>query len=228
MTEKKARMTTPSVIPGLIGDPAFRHPRLRSGIQYFCFCFAGCRPARRGEEDCGVSPPHDEVLLFRQKDPKPVAPGRGPQRGCLCPGPWCVGCGTRCAQTVLAPIWKGRDRGAAPPGGARNEPLPLLLPSSPARSGIQRSVIPDLDRGSSIFAFVLRGFGPARRGEEDCGVSPPHDEVLLFRQKDPKPVAPGRGPARRRQDRAVAVTPSVMLGLIGYDGKRQRILLTND
>ena len=28
-----------------------------------------------------------------------------------------------------------------------------------------------------------------------CGVSPPHDEVLLFRQKDPKPFAPGRGPA---------------------------------
>ena len=39
-----------------------------------------------------------------------------------------------------------------------------------------------------------RGFGPARRGEE-CGVSPPHGEVLLFRQKDPKPWAPGRGPS---------------------------------
>ena len=32
----------------------------------------------RGEA-CGVSAPHDEVLLFRQKDPKPWAPGRGPR-----------------------------------------------------------------------------------------------------------------------------------------------------
>ena len=35
-----------------------------------------------GEEACGVSPPHDEVLLFRQKDPKPVAPGCGPSGAC--------------------------------------------------------------------------------------------------------------------------------------------------
>ena len=26
----------------------------------------------------GVAPPRDEVLLFRQKDPKPWVPGRGP------------------------------------------------------------------------------------------------------------------------------------------------------
>ena len=39
----------------------------------------------------------------------------------------------------------------------------------------------------------MRGFAPTRRGSEECGVSPPHDEVLLFRQKDPKPLAPGRG-----------------------------------
>ena len=49
-----------------------------------------------------------------------------------------------------------------------------------------------LDRASSVFS--LRGFGPARRGE-GCGVSAPHAEVLLFRQKDPKPLAPGRGPS---------------------------------
>ncbi len=103
-----------------------------------------------------------------------------------------------------------------------------------------------------FLSFLLRGFAPARRGEEDCGVSAPHDEVLLFRQKNPKPVAPGRGPpegvpvprslvcglrnslrsdsprrqmegtgpghspARRRQERAFAVTPSVMPGLIGH------------
>ena len=28
----------------------------------------------------GVSAPHAEVLLFRQKAPKPLAPGRGPRR----------------------------------------------------------------------------------------------------------------------------------------------------
>ena len=28
-----------------------------------------------------------------------------------------------------------------------------------------------------------------------CRVSPLHDEVLLFRQKDPKPFLPVRGPA---------------------------------
>ena len=53
------------------------------------------------------------------------------------------------------------------------------------------SVILDIfNRGSSVFIF-------------SCGVSPPHDEVpstgsgqaLLFRQKDPKPLAPGRGPS---------------------------------
>ena len=48
---------------------------------------------------------------------------------------------------------------------------PSALPSSPM------SLIGDPE--SSIFS---------------CGVSPPHDEVLLFRQKDPKPLAPGRGP----------------------------------
>ena len=40
----------------------------------------------------------------------------------------------------------------------------------------------------------MRGFGPARRGGEFCGVSAPRAEVLLFRQKDPKPWAPRRGP----------------------------------
>ena len=39
--------------------------------------------------------------------------------GCLCPGPDCLGCGTRFAQTVLAPTNRARDWGAATPGGAR-------------------------------------------------------------------------------------------------------------
>ena len=37
--------------------------------------------------------------------------------GGLCPGPVCLGCGTRFAQTVL-PLHRIRDRGAATPGGA--------------------------------------------------------------------------------------------------------------
>ena len=64
---------------------------------------AGFRPRTpRGEGFCGVSAPHAEILLFRQKDPKPWAPGRGPP-GAFAPVPKGLGCGTRFAQTVLAP-----------------------------------------------------------------------------------------------------------------------------
>ena len=51
---------------------------------------------------CGVSAPRDAVLLFRQKDPKPGVPGRGPS-GAFARSQL-LGCGTRFAQTVLAPI----------------------------------------------------------------------------------------------------------------------------
>ena len=49
----------------------------------------------------GVSAPHDEVLLFWQKDPKPFPPAHGPA-GLLRPSTESHGCGTRSAQTVLA------------------------------------------------------------------------------------------------------------------------------
>ena len=39
-----------------------------------------------GGGSCGVSAPHDAVLLFRQKDPKPWAPGRSPP-GAFAPVP---------------------------------------------------------------------------------------------------------------------------------------------
>ena len=42
---------------------------------------------RRGDGACGVSAPRDEVLFFRQKDPKPGAPGRGPS-GAFAPVPF--------------------------------------------------------------------------------------------------------------------------------------------
>ncbi len=58
----------------------------------------------------GVSPPYDEVLLFRQKDPKPFLPVRGPSdiaEKQFLRGPWSStpnqdGSETRCAQTVFA------------------------------------------------------------------------------------------------------------------------------
>ena len=57
----------------------------------------------RKERNAGFRPrTRAEVLLFRQKDPKPWAPGRGPS-GAFAPVPKGLGCGTRFAQTVLAP-----------------------------------------------------------------------------------------------------------------------------
>ncbi len=158
---------------------------------FLSFLLRGFAPARRGEEDCGVSAPHDEVLLFRQKDPKPVAPGRGPQEGV--PVPRSLVCGLRNSLRSDSPRRQngnGRDRGTAPPGGARTTASSCHArssiesrtgPAPPAVIPAPPPVIPDPDRGSRVFVFA-------------CGVSAPHDEVLLFRQKDPKPVAPGRGP----------------------------------
>ena len=68
---------------------------------------------------CGVSPPHDEVHLFRQKDPKPLAPGRGPG-GAFAPVPI-----SRAAELASlrqsSPPQSLRDRGAATPAGAGND-----------------------------------------------------------------------------------------------------------
>jgi hypothetical protein len=50
---------------------------------------------------CGVSPPRDESLLFRQKDPKPFLPVRGPE-GAWAATPNHNGSETRSAQTGLA------------------------------------------------------------------------------------------------------------------------------
>ena len=76
----------------------------------------GFVPARRGSEECGVSPPHDEVLLFRQKDPKPGAPGRGPS------GAFATVPKVRAAELALlkqsSPLNRVRDWGAAAPAGA--------------------------------------------------------------------------------------------------------------
>ena len=57
--------------------------------------------------------PADEILLFRQKDPKPFSPVRGPT-GSFATVPKQEGSGTRYAQTTLAekPI---RDSRSATP-----------------------------------------------------------------------------------------------------------------
>ena len=88
-----------------------------------------------GRKACGVSPPHGEILLFRQKDPKPWAPRRGPS-GAFASVPNGWGCGTRCAQTVLALILDSglrRSRACRRPGfGAMGWRcfLPSVIPDS--------------------------------------------------------------------------------------------------
>ncbi len=93
MTEKKhkddypfchARLDRASRVLGL--HAGFRPRTTRGGD-------CGVSAPRDEGEGCGVSPPHDEVLLFRQKNPKPVAPGRGPQEGV--PVPRSLLCGLR-------------------------------------------------------------------------------------------------------------------------------------
>ena len=68
-------------------------------------------------ELCGVSAPHAEVLLFRQKDPKPGAPGRGPS-GAFAPVPK-VRAAELASLKQSSPPNRVRDRGAATPAGAR-------------------------------------------------------------------------------------------------------------
>ncbi len=111
---------------------------------------------------CGVSPPHDEVLLFRQKDPKPVAPGRGPQEGV--PAPRSLVCGLRNSLRSDSPRrhMEGTGPGRSPARRRREAFLSCpalscwhscsLLLSSPTPP----AVIPDPDRGSRVFVFSLR------------------------------------------------------------------------
>ncbi len=94
----------------------------------WCLCVGaglGARPSFLFS--CGVSPPHDEgrrivgcrphttrSFCFGKRTQNQWRPGGAPQRGSLCPGPWCVGCGTRCAQTVLAAKMEGTGPGHSP------------------------------------------------------------------------------------------------------------------
>ena len=120
-----------TLVPDLIGDPG--HLR---GSRVFAFfiredkdsgspigvgddrgeVLAGFRPRTTRGRFCGVSAPHAEVLLFRQKDPKPLAPGRGPT------GAFATVPNVRAAELASlkqsSPPTRIRDWGAAPPAGA--------------------------------------------------------------------------------------------------------------
>ena len=82
-----------------------------------------------------------------------------------------------------------------------NAPSPYPLPVGEGKKR-QRDWIPDLVGNDRLgrAGMTERGRGacgvsaPHAEGGGFCGVSPPHGEVLLLRQKDPKPWAPGRGP----------------------------------
>ena len=78
--------------------------------------------AKSGPRLDGVSPPYDEDLLFRQKDPKPLAPGRGPI-GAFAPVPF-VWAAELVSLRQSSPLNRLRDRGAATPEGADEMLLP--------------------------------------------------------------------------------------------------------
>ncbi len=129
----------------------------------------GFAPARRGS-----------FALLRTgsfvsaKGPKTIGARASPS-GCLCPSPGCLGCGTRFAQTVLAPeevTGLGRSHARR-----RREMKPFVG----ASFFLSLSVILDIfNRGSSVFAFSFvkarddtqvvpyRNMVPARRGGSVC------------------------------------------------------------
>jgi len=60
------------------------------------------------------------------------------------------------------------------------------------------------NRGSRFSASVLAGYYLTDLLEElYCGLSRPRDESLLFRQKEPKPCLPVRGPSEPAQKQAL-------------------------
>ena len=107
LSHDKAPSLTPSMQDNSL--PCHRQLRWRGII-------AGFRPRTARGDSCGVSPPHGEVLLFRQKDPKPWAPGRGPS-GAFAPVPFVWAAELASLKQSSPPYWI-RDRGAAAPAGA--------------------------------------------------------------------------------------------------------------
>ena len=131
---------------------------------------------RGGRGACGVSAPHDEVLLFRQKDPKPLAPGRGPS-GAFAPVPT-VRAAELAALRQSSPYNQIRHWGAATPAGAmrwRHEMARLQLQRITTRSFATLRMtdwekqIPRFARNDNLevdillFIPVARGMGPSSR-----------------------------------------------------------------
>ncbi len=88
-----------------------------------------------GSSDAGFRPRTTRSFCFGKRTQNHWRPGVAP-RGCLCPGPGYVGCGTRCAQTVLAPK---QDSGPGRSHARRRRDKAFAV-----------LVIPDPDRGSSV------------------------------------------------------------------------------
>ena len=118
-----------------------------------------------------MSPPHDEVLLFRQKDPKPLAPGRGPS-GSFAPVPT-VRAAELAALRQSSPYNQIRHWGAATPAGAmrwRGYNWQRITTRSFAtlRMTDWEKQIPRFARNDNLevdvlsFIPVARGMGPSR------------------------------------------------------------------
>ena len=124
------------------------------------FCVNLSCPARSGIQRLrvarGVSAPHDEVLLFRQKNPKPVAPGRGPQEKPkvvilnAVKNLFFVGSRSLIESSFARPVHfvQGKLRQSSPSYGMDGTGA-QPRPQAPGHV----LVIPDPDRGSSVFAF---------------------------------------------------------------------------
>ena len=120
LSHDKAPSLTPSMQDNSL--PCHRQLRCRGII-------AGFRPRTARGDSCGVSPPHGEVLLFRQKDPKPWAPGRGPS-GAFAPVPFVWAAELASLKQSSPPYWI-RDRGA----GATEEQRKAALDAATTTAG---------------------------------------------------------------------------------------------
>ena len=174
----------------------------------------GFGPARRGGRNaCGVSPPHGEREVLRGFAPArrdPFVSAKGPKTigarawpfGFLCPSPDFLGCGTRFAQTVLAPqLISGLGRSlarrrleVAPFDGAGYEclylPSPLLTKEGKGGAGIVNKLLntyKDDRKGEGGFA----GFRPRTTRGRIAGCRPRTARSFCFGKRTQNHWRPG-------------------------------------
>ncbi len=129
---------------------------------FLSFLLRGFGPARRGP-------------FVSAKGPKTSGARAGPPRGGACaPVPVVWAAELAALRQSSPPKWKGRDRGTAPPGGARTTASscharssiesrtgpdpPAVIPDPPScHPRPPPAVIPDPDRGSRVFLFTDEG-----------------------------------------------------------------------